>query len=91
MLVPHYGLPGDTGTPEQDILFTSPGFWETNVKLSYQFNVKRLDSSFELFGGAGNIFNQYQNDFDSGKNRDSGYIYGPAKPRNIFIGVKFFN
>lgn len=91
MLVPHYGLPGDTGTPEQDILFTSPGFWETNVKLSYQFNVKRLDSSFELFGGAGNIFNQYQNDFDSGKNRDSGYIYGPAKPRNVFIGVKFFN
>ena len=91
MLVPHYGLPGDTGTPEQDFLFESPDFMETNIKLSYIFNINRLDSSIELFSGVGNLFNQYQNDFDKGKNRDSGYIYGPAKPRNLFFGVKIFN
>jgi outer membrane receptor for ferrienterochelin and colicins len=50
-----------------------------------------LDSSVELYGGVGNIFNQYQDDFDTGKNRDSGYIYGAAKPRNVFIGLKLFN
>jgi len=61
MLIPHYGLPGDTGTPENDILFESPDFIETNLKLSYIFNVQRLDSSVELYGGVGNIFDQYQN------------------------------
>ncbi len=91
MLVPHYGLAEDAGTIEQDKLFTSPRFMETNLKISYTMNVNRLDSSIELFGGVSNMFNQYQNDFDSGKNRDSGYIYGPAKPRNIFIGIKIFN
>ena len=91
MLIAHYGLPSDAGTPDTDILFESPDFLETNLKLSYIFNVQRLDSSVELFGGVGNIFDQYQNDFDSGKNRDSNYVYGPAKPRNFFIGLKIFN
>lgn len=91
MLVPHYGLPGDPGTPDKDILFESPSFIENNLKLSYTLNSLRLDSYFELFAGIGNMFNQYQNDFDKGKNRDSGYIYGPAKPRNIFFGLKICN
>ena len=91
MLVPHYGLPGDPGTIENDELFESPAFMETNLKISYTSNVRRLDSSVEFFSGISNMFNQYQNDFDSGKNRDSGYIYGPAKPINFFIGLKIFN
>jgi outer membrane receptor for ferrienterochelin and colicins len=91
MLVPHYGLPGDPGTPEQDILFESPDFLETNIKLGYIFELKRIDSSVELFGGVLNIFDQFQTDFDSGKNRDSGYVYGPGKPRSLFFGVKLFN
>ena len=91
MLVPHYGLPGDAGTIDQDVLFESPNFMETNVKLSYIFTMNRLDSSVELFGGIGNLFDQYQDDFDKGKNRDSGYIYGPAKPRTVFFGLKIFN
>jgi outer membrane receptor for ferrienterochelin and colicins len=91
MLVPHYGLAGDPGTIENDALFESPRFFENNLKISYTIEVKRLDSSIELFGGISNMFDQYQNDFDSGKNRDSGYIYGPAKPRNFFVGLKIFN
>jgi len=91
MLIPHYGLPGDPGTPEQDVLFESPGFMETNLKLGYTFELKRIDSSVELFGGISNLFDAYQDDFDSGKNRDSGYIYGPARPRSIFFGIKLFN
>ncbi|MGC9353775.1 MAG: TonB-dependent receptor plug domain-containing protein, partial [Mariniphaga sp.] len=91
MLVPHYGLPGDAGTPEQDELFQSPDFMEMNLKLAYIFNASRLDSSIEIFGGIGNMLNQYQNDFDRGKNRDSNYIYGPAKPRTFFVGLRIFN
>ncbi len=91
MLVPHFGLEGDPGTPEKDILATSPNFMELNLKLGYIFNAKRLDSSIELFGGISNMLNHFQNDFDTGKNRDSDYIYGPAKPRSFFIGLRIFN
>ena len=91
MLVPHYGLAGDPGTPEEDILFKSPNFMEMNLKLSYIFEVNRLDSSIEIFGGVNNLLDDYQEDFDTGKNRDSGYIYGPAKPRSLFLGLKIFN
>jgi len=91
MMVPHYGLAGDAGTLEQDVLFETPEYFETNIKLSYILNIKRLDSSIELFSGISNLFNHYQDDFDKGKNRDSGYIYGPAKPRSIFFGIKIFN
>ena len=91
MLVPHYGLAGDIGTPEMDELFNSPSFMETNIKLAYTFSLKRIDSTIEIFGGVSNLFDAYQNDFDSGKNRDSGYIYGPAKPRTLFFGIKLFN
>ena len=38
--------------------------------------------------GIHNIFNAYQNDFDKGADRDSGYIYGPSLPRSFFAGVK---
>lgn len=91
MLIPHYGLAGNVGTIPQDELFESPDFMETNIKISYIATSKRLDSSVEFFGGVGNMFNQYQNDFDSGKYRDSGYIYGPSKPRNFYVGIKIFN
>ena len=91
MLVPHYGLEGDPGTPEQDILFKSPAFFDATLKLTYIFNMKRIDSSIELFAGACNLLNQYQDDFDTGRNRDSGYIYGPARPRTLFFGLRIFN
>jgi outer membrane receptor for ferrienterochelin and colicins len=36
-----------------------------------------------------NLFDSYQDDFDTGPDRDSGYIYGPMMPRNFFVGLKF--
>ncbi|TLX74037.1 TonB-dependent receptor [Labilibacter sediminis] len=79
MLVPHYG---------RDELFKSPDFFENNIKLSYEFSWLEKGVGFELYGGVQNIFNQYQDDFDTGKNRDSGYIYGPSRPRTVFFGLK---
>ena len=38
----------------------------------------------QLSAGVQNVFNAYQNDFDQGVERDSGYIYGPAAPRKLF-------
>lgn len=91
MLIPHYGLADDPGTPETDELFTSSDFMEINLKVAYTFELPRLDSSIELFSGINNLTNNYQNNFDSGKNRDSGFIYGPAAPRSFFIGIRLFN
>lgn len=91
MKIPHYGVPGDPGTPESDLLFNSPSSWEINSKLSYRFNFPRIDSGIELFGGISNILNDYQQDFDKGKNRDSNFVYGPARPRTFFLGIRLFN
>jgi outer membrane receptor for ferrienterochelin and colicins len=78
------------GAPEQSIdeYVTSDTFFEFGIKLGYTFKFEVLDSGLELFGGVKNLTNAYQNDFDTGKNRDSGYIYGPALPRTFFIGLR---
>ncbi len=78
------------GAPEQSVdeYVTSGSFFEFGLKLGYTFNINVLDSGLELFGGVKNFTNAYQNDFDTGKNRDSGYIYGPAMPRTFYIGLR---
>jgi outer membrane receptor for ferrienterochelin and colicins len=86
MDVPHFaGAPGVT----EDHVKVSPAFFEQNIKLSYRFTMKSIGQDIQLSAGVQNIFNQYQNDFDTGKNRDSNYIYGPSRPRTFFVGLKF--
>jgi len=86
MKVPHFrGAPGIN----EDVLFTAPAFVENNLKLSYRFTFSGIKKDLQVHGGVQNIFNQYQDDFDTGKNRDSNYVYGPARPRTFFFGLKF--
>lgn len=61
---------------------------ELNMKLDYTINFGMLDSAVEIFGGIKNIANQFQEDADNYKFRDSNYIYGPAQPRTIYLGIK---
>ncbi|GAB3195885.1 outer membrane receptor for ferrienterochelin and colicins [Pontibacter aydingkolensis] len=86
MLVPHFG-----GAPSvvEDVLYTSPTFVENNLKLAYRFTLKSIKQDLQLSAGVQNMFNQYQKDFDIGKNRDSNYLYGPARPRTFYVGLKF--
>jgi outer membrane receptor for ferrienterochelin and colicins len=37
-----------------------------------------------------NLLNAYQQDFDLGKERDSNYIYGPAKPRTFILRLTWY-
>ena len=78
------------GAPEisEDTYFNSPSFTEVGFKSGYTFNLKNMDTGIEVFGGIKNIFNAYQNDFDTGKNRDSNFIYGPGMPRTFFMGIR---
>ncbi|MEM8566789.1 MAG: TonB-dependent receptor, partial [Bacteroidota bacterium] len=71
-------------------LIDSDSFFDANIKASYQFNI-REDFHIELSGGVKNVFNSYQDDFDSGASRDSDYIYGPAAPRSMFVSLKIGN
>jgi outer membrane receptor for ferrienterochelin and colicins len=78
------------GAPNQttDEFVKTKTFSEVNSKIAYTIPSKKYDMNFEIYGGLKNIFNQYQTDFDLGKNRDSNYVYGPALPRTIFFGLK---
>ena len=82
MLVEHHA-----GMIEQNTTVRTPDFWDMGFKTSYDFKVY---SSFtlQLNAGVQNIFNSFQKDFDSGADRDSGYMYGPTLPRTIFFGIR---
>lgn len=78
------------GAPEQteDAYVVSPSFTELSLKTGYTFEMEKIGSGLEFYGGVKNIFNSYQTDFDSGKNRDSNYVYGPGAPRTLFVGLR---
>lgn len=82
MLVEH-----KAGVIEKDIAVRTPDFWELNLKTSYDFSLYK-NIGMQVYAGVQNIFNAYQDDFDKGSMRDSGYIYGPGMPRSYFAGLK---
>ncbi|RBW59829.1 TonB-dependent receptor [Tenacibaculum sp. E3R01] len=63
-------------------------FFDLNLKLEshIDFNDNFMTT---ISAGVKNMFNAYQDDFDTGATRDSDYIYGPSAPRTFFIGIKF--
>lgn len=88
MLIAHFA-----GAPEQstNAYKRTPSFHEFSFKSSYQFDLNEMNTGLEVFGGIKNIFNAYQEDFDTGKNRDSNYVYGPGTPRTFFIGLRILS
>jgi outer membrane receptor for ferrienterochelin and colicins len=87
MLIPYFGPALDD--PEAGELRESKAFFDAGLKINYtiKFNVSQMS----LYAGIKNIFNSYQSDFDYGIERDPGYVYGPAAPRTIYVGLKFGN
>ncbi|WP_324720298.1 TonB-dependent receptor [Salinimicrobium sp. HB62] len=83
MYVPHLA-----GYIAYDRLEKTEDFLEVNFKTAYIFELSK-GFQLELNLGVQNIFNQYQQDFDRGVDRDANYVYGPSRPRTAFIGVKF--
>lgn len=82
MLIEHHA-----GMIDRNETVETPAFWDMGFKAVYDFKV--FDSfTLQLNGGVQNILNSFQNDFDSGADRDSGYMYGPTLPRTFFLGVK---
>ncbi|WP_163322418.1 TonB-dependent receptor [Draconibacterium mangrovi] len=85
MLVPYFGP--ELANPEVGELRESDSFFDTGIKLCYHFRLSDY-MKVELNGGVKNIFNSYQEDFDTGIDRDPSYVYGPLSPRTIYFGIK---
>ena len=75
------------GMIAQNVTVKTPDFLDMSFKASYDLKVYR-SFAMQLNAGVQNIFNSFQKDFDSGADRDSGYMYGPTLPRTVFFGVK---
>lgn len=86
MFVPYFGQETD---PEVGELRESPNFFDESIKLRY--NIEINGATLQLYSCIKNIFNSYQDDFDTGIDRDPAYIYGPVKPRTICFGIKIGN
>lgn len=84
MLVPHFA--GAPGVPH-DVLRTTPWMLDAGVKLSREWMLSKR-WGLETWVAVINVFNQFQADFDEGVNRDSNFIYGPARPRSLNIGLR---
>jgi len=82
MLVQHYGVEVDDDTE-----VWTPDFFDLGLKLSYDFKLSK-GAKLQLNGGIQNIFNSFQQDFDTGETRDAGYMYGPSLPRSFYAGLK---
>ncbi|MFT4736087.1 MAG: outer membrane receptor for ferrienterochelin and colicins [Cyclobacteriaceae bacterium] len=71
----------------EDGYVTTQDFLETGLRISYTLPINKLHNKLELFLGGKNLSNAYQANFDSGKNRDSNFVYGPSAPRTIYAGL----
>ena len=81
MIVQHY-----SGYIPEDRMENTPAFFEHNFKLEYIHGIAdNLQLTFS--GGVQNLGNSFQRDLDRGLLRDSAYIYGPMRPRTVFLSL----
>lgn len=86
MLLSHFAGEGTGQTVDE--YFTTKSFTDVGLRASHTFSLNKLKTGLEVFTGLKNVFNAYQNNFDTGKNRDSNFVYGPSAPRTVFFGIR---
>ena len=79
-------LAGAPGQLEDEFL-ESPVFNAIGIKSTYIHILKESEIKIEYSVGIKNLTNDFQQEFDSSKNRDSNFIYGPSLPRTIYFGL----
>ncbi len=80
---------GPMWTPNERLaeLVRTPAFMELNIRAARRFRFS-TDLTLELALGVQNVLNSFQDDFETGPERDAGYVYGPTRPRSFFGGLK---
>ena len=79
-------LAGAPGQLEDEFL-ESPVFNAIGIKSTYIQVLKESGIKIEYSVGVKNLTNDFQQEFDSSKNRDSNFVYGPSLPRTIYFGL----
>ncbi|HBR94035.1 MAG TPA: hypothetical protein DEA90_07710 [Opitutae bacterium] len=64
----------------------SPQFFVVDLGISKKFEFESYDLT--LRAGINNVFDAYQDDQESGFERDPGYVYGPRTPRTFILGAR---
>ena len=82
MLIEHHA-----GMIQENVTEQTPSFWDMGCKVAYDFKIYQF-CTLQLNLGVQNMFDSFQRDFDSGADRDSGYMFGPTLPRCFYLGVK---
>lgn len=83
MLVPHYA-----GVIPVDRLESSTAFHVWNVVVSRTWPLGSRDkSTLRVYLRGNNLGDSFQCDRDTGRYRDSAYIYGPTTPRSFVLGM----
>ena len=77
------------GAPEQteDEFIKSPTFNVIGLKATYIQQLSRVGAKLEYSVGVKNLTNDYQQNLDTLKDRDSSFVYGPNLPRTIYFGL----
>jgi outer membrane receptor for ferrienterochelin and colicins len=86
MFIPRFSNPLLSNSDE---IITTKSFSDLSVKIQYNLNLKKNNTKVIIYLGVKNMLDEYQNDFDIGKFRDSNFIYGPSLPRTIYLGLKW--
>lgn len=82
MVVPHYA-----GWIADDRLEETDSFLVFDSRVEYAWALQ--PGTATIFLNLENLTDSFQDDFDLGPARDSGYIYGPRVPRTFTLGFKY--
>ena len=74
--------------PEAGVLQKTKSFVDLDFRVSYAFDLTSL-VKLTLDAGIQNFLNSYQKDTDMGPGRASDYIYGPNRPRRLYVSATF--
>ena len=73
---------------EEGEIHQSEDFYVLDIGVSKTFDFNN-DIALTLHAGINNLLDEYQDDFETGANRDVAYVYGPRMPRTYMVGAKF--
>lgn len=87
MNVPRISSNPATGDLIGNKMERSPWFFNIDVGISRKFEM--TDGDLTVSVGVKNLFDEFQNDLETGVFRDSDYVYGPAFSRTFYAGLRY--
>jgi len=77
---------------DSDRFRRTESFYEVDLGVACAFRIGKSDTLWKAGIGLKNVFDSYQDDLDnSGEARDVTYVYGPTRPRSVYLtlGAEF--